>query len=158
VMRKLREVAAHLRPPILDHLSLPDALEWLLEQHMERTGQQCEAQIEPVAIAVTDEIKMAVFRICQEALTNITRHAHASQVMVTLRCSGPLMLHIKDNGVGFDTARGSTNLGLLGMRERAEAIGGKLQIQSTVGSGTEVMLTISEDLIARKMSALEETA
>jgi signal transduction histidine kinase len=158
VMRKLREVAAHLRPPILDHLSLPDALEWLLEQHGERTGLHCEVQIDSFEIAADDEIKMAVFRICQEALTNITRHAHASQVMVTLRCSGPLMLHIKDNGVGFDTARGSTNLGLLGMRERAEAIGGKLQIQSTVGSGTEVMLTISEDLIARKMSALEETA
>jgi two-component system sensor histidine kinase UhpB len=147
VMRKLREVAAHLRPPILDHLSLPDALEWLLEQHGERTGLHCEVQIDSFEIAADDEIKMAVFRICQEALTNITRHAHASRVMVSLRCRGALTLKIKDNGVGFDTAKGSTNLGLLGMRERAEAVRGNLQIQSALGSGTEVTLSIAEHLI-----------
>jgi signal transduction histidine kinase len=145
---KLRKVAAGLRPPILDHFSLPEALEWLVDEFSERTGLNCRVEIADAIPQVSDEVKMAMFRVCQEALTNAARHAEPSSIVITLRAKPELTLSIHDDGVGFDTGRPSASLGLLGMRERAEAIGGSFSIESKPGQGTKVSLVLPVECAA----------
>lgn len=139
---EVRGVASRLRPPVLDHLDLSESLAWLSEQWQERTGLDCTANIENGLPTISDSQKLAVFRICQEALTNVARHSEASQVSVSLSFGARLTLKVEDNGRGFDVGQHTESLGLLGMRERAEGIGGLLEIQSSPGNGTGVVLTI----------------
>jgi len=142
LITKLRDIAAHLRPPVLDHLALPDAIEWLSEDFGERTGIACTASVEHTIPTVRGDTKLAVFRVCQEALTNVQRHSRATKVAVSLRrCDDDLVIAIEDDGVGFEggvNTRGS--LGLLGMQERAEAMGGSLSVESGPGEGTRIVL------------------
>lgn len=138
---KLREIAANLRPPILDHLSLSDSLQWLVDVSRDRTGLDCAAEIEEALPLVSDDIKLAIFRICQEALTNAIRHGNATRIALNLRQKdGDIVLSVKDDGCGFDTSHTSTHLGLLGMTERADSIGADLKIDSAPGLGTKITL------------------
>ena len=141
----VRSVASDLRPAALD-MGLQDALEWLRKEFSDRTGIICSLTMVPDDIELEESRAVAVFRIVQESLTNISRYANASRadIMLTAR-EGMLEIFIRDNGIGFDpaeSAKKKKSYGLLGMRERAIALGGTLQINSNTGKGTEIALTI----------------
>ena len=142
-IHSLRRVAAELRPPLLDTAGLGPALEAYLRELQERTGLQIRFTASPELPALASEQRIVAFRICQESLTNVVRHAAASDVDVTL-ISEPneLRLVVRDNGLGFvnDGAAGERSLGLLGMRERAQLVDGEISIKSHPGRGTTVTL------------------
>jgi signal transduction histidine kinase len=146
VEAQLRRLSRELRPTILDDLGLAPALEWLAQGVADRTG------LAITVVAPFDRlspgVETAVYRIVQEALTNVVRHARASKVQVEVRRDdSTVRAVIRDDGQGFDVAatlarRGERGLGLIGMRERVEAMGGKLLIESHPGKGVEISLTI----------------
>lgn len=139
----VRRLATELRPPVLD-LGLIAAIEWQAEEFKERTGTECRLAL-PAHDVVLDQDKLiAVFRILQEALTNVARHSEATQARIILtEQAGNLVLEVHDNGRGMDAndaKRGS--LGLLGMRERAVFVGGEVTLTSAPGQGTVVTARI----------------
>lgn len=140
--RTVRSLVGQLRPMILDDLGLSAAVEWLLARASERSGLQVRAKLSADDTALPAELSNTVFRIVQESLTNVMRHAQARSVEVELtRQAAHLQLRIRDDGVGFDVDRtrsGQAGVGLIGMRERALALGVELQIKSQPGAGTEV--------------------
>jgi PAS domain S-box-containing protein len=158
VEEELRRLSHELRPTVLDDLGLVPALEFLAERVGKRSG---------VAITVHSEmderlpasVETALYRSVQEALTNVVRHAQASHVQVTLRTvDGSVQCTIQDDGVGFDiravqARRGERGLGLIGIRERAGALGGTLTIQSAPRQGTTVLIEIPQE----KHSALTDS-
>jgi two-component system sensor histidine kinase UhpB len=126
-------------------LGLSEAIEWQARQFQERTGiiVQCDCTLENVNLS--REQSTAAFRICQEALTNILRHAQATRVKIQLKeQNGSFILTIGDNGRGItdDEKSGRRTLGLLGMRERAHLIGGRIKITGSGGKGTVVTVRI----------------
>lgn len=134
-------VCAALRPGILNDLGLIAAIEWLTEECGKRTGMTCQSSLPTDDLDLDPDRALALFRIVQEALTNVVRHAQATRVRVSLaQCSDELTLEVEDNGQGFAQARrlGTKALGLLSMRERAAAFQGVLDIVSTPGQGTTV--------------------
>ena len=141
-IRTVRRIASELRPGVLDELGLAAAIEWLGQDFGRRCGIDCIVSTEDMELDGTTAT--TVFRICQEALTNVARHAEATEVVVDLRLeTRRLILTVADNGVGIrhqsDDSR--RTLGLLGMRERAELAGGTLKIDGG-GKGTIVELCI----------------
>jgi signal transduction histidine kinase len=145
----LRRIASELRPRSLDDLGLPAALEWQTHEFESRTGIQCRVSLPAEAIVLDAERATAVFRIFQESLTNVMRHAEATSVEARLeRDGGQLVLQIRDNGRGFDPeeAKASKSLGLVGMQERALLINGDFRIDSAPGAGTTVTLRIPTPL------------
>ena len=144
---QLRQLSHELRPTILDDWGLLPAIKFLAEGVTARTGLFIKVEGES-APALSPLLATTLYRIVQEALTNVTRHAKATQVKVTiqqelqtLRCS------IKDNGVGFDVSSlsartGERGLGLIGIRERLHSVGGSPSLVSTPGQGTELVITI----------------
>lgn len=134
----VRRISAELRPSVLDRLGLGPALEGLTREFERRTGLTCTFEGEEVEETLPSPLTTALFRITQEALTNVARHAGARTVQVSLRTEGAdLILAIQDDGHGFDPAAVGTSLGLLGMGERAHLVGGNLDLHSTPG-GTQV--------------------
>jgi signal transduction histidine kinase len=141
----VRRIASELRPIALDELGLSEALEWQARQFQERTGIMVECDCHQENIELTGEQSTAVFRIFQEALTNILRHAAATKVYIQLRKqTGAVILKISDNGRGITDAEksGQVTLGLLGMRERAHLIGGTININGSDGEGTVITVRI----------------
>ena len=143
-----RRLASELRPLILDDLGLFPAIEWLLDNFRERAGVACALAVHGGDVELDDTRATAVFRILQEALTNITRHASASQVDLTIRHGiDDVTITVIDDGVGFSMqdALPTSSRGLLGMRERAYLLGGQLEIVSAPGKGTtlEVRLPLA---------------
>lgn len=150
-LRLVRDLSVELRPPVLDDLGLATALRWYVDRYTKRTGLNAE-----VVIELPDEnerfsrdLETACFRIAQEALTNVVRHANASHVMVQLaKEENLLLLTVRDDGVGFDLegrrnrAPRAVTLGLVGMQERAHVAGGTIDIDSIVSKGTEVRLSL----------------
>ena len=140
-MKSVRRIATDLRPPILDQLGLPAALEWLAQDFFKRTGITCAATIGAANDAINGELGTALFRIVQEALTNVLRHAGATRVDIALGTqSGCVTLEINDDGTGITEAgtMGPGSLGILGMRERAAALGGVLEVVPREEGGTRV--------------------
>jgi signal transduction histidine kinase len=144
----VRRISSQLRPGVLDRLGLVAGLEWLLrefERHSKiTTDLTAEGTIEPVGA----ETATALFRIAQEALTNVARHAGASVVEVRLRREGgKVELRLRDDGRGFDPAavRGTPSLGLLGIEERARRLGGSAAIESSPRSGTILTVVVPVD-------------
>lgn len=140
----VRHVASNLRPTALD-LGLSSAIEWLSGEFTRHTAIPCVFHMEEDRIDLDDTRSVVLFRIAQESLTNVTRYAEASRVDVTLHRRGnALQLEVRDNGRGFDpaAARPRKSLGLLGMRERALALGGQVGIASAPGQGTVVTVSI----------------
>ncbi len=144
----IRDVMANLRPPLLDDFGLIAALRWFCDQFTRRTnivasviGKETETRLAP-------RVENAIFRIAQEAITNIAKHAQASELTVKLKTTGTsFQLVIKDDGVGFDTTKSSDlndeqGWGLLTMAERAEAVGGQCSIVSASGKGTMVIVDV----------------
>ena len=141
LVKIVRRIATELRPPILDQLGLPAALEWLAHDFTRRTGIRCEPTIMPTDDVISQELGTALFRIVQEGLTNISRHADASQVQIALGVkSHCVTLEISDDGRGITEAAttGPGSLGILGMRERAAALGGVLEVAPRGDGGTRV--------------------
>jgi PAS domain S-box-containing protein len=140
LVKSVRRIATELRPPILDQLGLPAAVEWLAQDFARRTGIRCQTSILPTDGAITNELATALFRIVQEALTNVLRHAGATRVDIQLGVkSGCVMLEINDDGSGITEAgMGPGSLGILGMRERAAALGGVLEVAPRSNGGTRV--------------------
>ena len=149
-LRLVRDLSVDLRPPLLDDLGLATALCWYVDRYSQRVGVATEIQIDlpNQNERFSRELETACFRIAQEALTNVVRHARATLVSLRLtRNETELEMEIKDDGVGFDPAalrrrapRVAT-LGLLGMQERAHATGGEVEIHSAVSKGTTIRFT-----------------
>jgi PAS domain S-box-containing protein len=146
-LQQVRRLALALRPSMLDDLGLLPALRWMAEQSSARSGFTVEFHTSMPEVRLAPEIETACFRIVQESLTNIARHAQAQLVQIELhRTCDALMLCVRDDGCGFDLAamRGRAvaggSIGVLGMQERAELIGGQLDIESTPGQGSTVRL------------------
>jgi PAS domain S-box-containing protein len=141
----VRRISAELRPSILDDLGLAAAVEWQAQQFQARTGIRCNYHCPVAHIDLDPERSTAVFRIFQEALTNVLRHSQASRIDVSLdEEDGEVHLRIEDNGRGIleSERTGLRSLGLLGMRERADLIGGSIEIMGIKGVGTTVVLRV----------------
>lgn len=141
----VRDIAIRLRPGVLDNLGLADALEWLTADFERRSGITCVFEHADVP-SLGDTAATAAYRIAQESLTNVARHAGASRADVVLKAEKNIVtLTIADDGCGFDVSALAENkgLGMAGMRERAGLVGGILEIQSLPGEGTRVYLRLS---------------
>jgi signal transduction histidine kinase len=146
----VRKIAAELRPSILDDLGLVPALEWHSMEFEKRYNIAVEFQSQVAEPDIPLPVATGLFRMYQESLTNVARHSGARKVVTVLQTRGDnICLSITDDGKGFDTSRNEKKtLGLLGMKERAVMIGGKLEIRSEPGRGTTVMITIPVAVIA----------
>jgi signal transduction histidine kinase len=141
----VRRIASELRPSVLDELGLVEAIEWQAQQFQTRTGIICNVCCSVEGLDLSEEQSTAVFRIFQESLTNILRHAQATEVDVKIiRDDGNIILTTTDNGRGISDEEnlGPHSLGLLGMRERAQLIGGEIDIAGTPGIGTSVTVRV----------------
>ena len=141
----LRRIASELRPRTLDDLGLPTALELHAQEFESRTGIRCRVSLPKEALALDMDTSIAIFRIFQESLTNVARHAHATQVEGRLKMENDqLIFQVFDNGRGFDSeeAKARKSLGLVGMHERALMLNGDLKIEGVPGAGTTMTLTI----------------
>lgn len=147
----VRQLVSHLRPAVLDDLGLEAAIEWQAQGFMKRTGVEMEVKLPAVEIGLDRERATAVFRVLQEALTNVARHAEASRVEIHLRAKGEMMtLAVRDDGKGItdDALTSAWSIGLTGMRERAGALGGRVDIDRVETGGTAVVIHMP--LAARK--------
>jgi signal transduction histidine kinase len=144
-INNVRRISSDLRPPVLDDLGLIAAVEWQLQQFQSRTGIHCDCEISVDKWELDPDRATAVFRIFQEILTNVLRHAEANHVHVEiLRDSDHIVLVVRDNGIGI-TENDKSNprsLGLLGMRERALLFGGEIVIAGAAGEGTKVVVRV----------------
>jgi signal transduction histidine kinase len=141
----VQRLVTQLRPALLDDLGLVAALEWQSQDFQKRTGISCTCVTSADDIAMEPERATAVFRICQEALTNTARHAQATTVIITVTSQpDALQMTVTDNGVGIPDTKASDpqSLGLLGMQERAAQCGGTLTIEGDPEKGTTVTLCL----------------
>ena len=144
VLKQVRGLSLDLRPSLLDDLGLSAALRWYVTQQAERAGIVAHVTMEIGEPRLPAPIETACFRVVQEAVTNVLRHAHASQVSVDVHASGDRIdLWVEDDGTGFDVAarqdiRAGRSLGLLSMEERVSLIAGELSIDSAPGRGTRI--------------------
>ncbi len=141
----VRKISAELRPGILDGFGLPAAIEWQAAEFQDRTGIQCQLSAIPEDLDLEERPSSAIFRIFQELLTNIVRHANASRVSISLRKRrGTLILEVQDNGRGISENEKfkANSFGLLGVRERVALLGGKSSVKGVQGQGTTVTIRI----------------
>jgi signal transduction histidine kinase len=149
-MHIIRNLALDLRPSALDELGLPDALQHFTETFAGRTSIRAKVEVSGSPRRLPAETEVSLFRITQEALTNVAKHAEADLVTVRLAFNGSsVRLTIEDDGVGFDVQRAlgaeqRKSLGLVGMQERCHLIGGQLQIRSRPGKGTSLVIKVSQ--------------
>jgi signal transduction histidine kinase len=140
----VRRIAANLRPGVLDDFGLAAAVDWHVADFCEKTGLKCDTDLDIDEALLNSNLSTSAYRITQEALTNIARHANASHVTIKGRIeNGAFVIEIQDNGQGFvvDETR-ATSLGMLGMRERAAELGGTIEVTSEPGKGTKVRLML----------------
>src|SRR5690606_24128184 len=147
VEAEIKRVIYHLRPPTLDALGLAPALRRYAEQFYRYSGIPCNVLITGGAVRLPSKVEISVYRLVQEALQNASAHARANAVTVAVEFA-PATLHlsIRDDGKGFDLERTNKEnggrLGLLGMQERTEALGGQIKIETAPGQGTVIELEI----------------
>lgn len=150
LLQQTRQISLDLRPPILDDLGLAPALRWYVDQQAERAGLHARFSADPLTDDLSPHLQIACFRIAQEAITNVVRHARAKNLTVELRRAGSdLLLVVRDDGIGFDPASledragQEATLGLMGIKERAFLAGGRARIISSPGEGTTVEVYLS---------------
>jgi len=144
-IRKVRMISSQLRPSVLDHFGLLAAIEWQTKEFQKRTAIRCKLTINITELSLDEYRSISIFRIYQEILTNIARHAEATRVDITLEKIGfELELRVSDNGKGIRQEQLSNlkSFGLLGMNERANSMSGKITISGILGIGTTVTLRI----------------
>ncbi len=151
ILTEVRQFSRDLRPSILDHLGLVPALDWLIADLTERAEPTGRLEVSGVPRRLPSETELAVFRIAQESLRNVERHSGASEAVVTLSFTdGGLELEVTDNGSGFDVPTSpddfirTGHLGIAGMFERAQLVGGRLTIDAALGRGTCVTVALAE--------------
>jgi PAS domain S-box-containing protein len=149
-VKAVRTICSGLRPGVLDDLGLAAAIEWQASEFASRNGVQCQVSVPPVDLHLDGDRATATFRIFQECLTNVIRHAQARSVRVAL-CQEEenILLVVEDDGIGFcesDLSNTLGSLGLLGMKERAQFCGGDVQISSSPGNGTTVTVRVPLDI------------
>ncbi|MGO9015033.1 MAG: sensor histidine kinase [Dissulfurispiraceae bacterium] len=135
-----------MRPQILDNLGLEAAVEWQIREFQNRTDIRCDRIIELKNVVIGEQLATAIFRILQEALTNIMRHAKATMVQVFLKeQNGNILLKVRDNGKGIMESEYTQpgSFGLARMQERVRSFGGELTINGTPGNGTTITVNIS---------------
>ena len=145
MVKSVRKISAELRPGALDDLGLLPAMEWQSREWQSRTGIECHLHSTLGDLVVPPEVGTAVFRIFQESLTNVARHAQATRVDVQLQADAEtIWMELKDNGRGItdEELRHSKSLGLVGMRERATMLGGDFRIEGAAGQGTSLKIRI----------------
>lgn len=139
----VRKVASDLRPSILDDFGLVEALDWQSKEFAKRSGISVYFKQPSDKLELSPAVTISLFRIYQEVLTNVARHAGAANVNTFLELNGnTLVLTITDDGKGFDSSKPIKSLGLLGMKERAYMIAGTVKIESEVDNGTSVIITV----------------
>ncbi len=151
-LERVREIVTELRPVVLDKFGLVAAIEWQVSEFQDRAKIKCEARLPSTEIPLSNEVSTAVFRILQEALTNVARHARATEVVVNLTNEGEqLVLSVSDNGIGIDkkTIDGYKSVGLLGMHERALSFGGTTEVMRLPERGTMVRVRVPIDRASR---------
>jgi PAS domain S-box-containing protein len=145
----VRAICSGLRPGVLDDLGLAAAIEWQASEFAARNGVRCQVSVPPVDLHLDGDRATAAFRIFQECLTNVIRHAQASSVSVSLcQEEDSILLVVEDDGIGFresDMSNSLGSLGLLGMKERAQFCGGNVRISSSPGNGTTVTIRVPVD-------------
>jgi signal transduction histidine kinase len=142
-LERVRTAALELRPTMLDDLGLCAAVEWQVQEFGRRTGINCDVETDPAADEIEPDVATAIFRILQEALTNVARHAQARAVHVALaRQDGMIVLDVVDDGRGLPAERKPTSLGLLSMTERARAVGGAVELRPAAPRGTQVQARV----------------
>lgn len=154
ILEELHRLAFNLRPSLLDDMGLRHALSWLIREQVEKKGIAVHFTLEGPDRRLPDEIEIALFRVAQEAITNILKYADASTVTVVLRHEADrVALEITDDGKGFDPERtrreGAKHLGLFGMRERVSLISGTFHLRSIPGEGTTISASIPVPAAAR---------
>jgi signal transduction histidine kinase len=144
-LQQVRNISLDLRPSLLDDLGLVSALRWYVDSQARRAGLAATFSADPPTLRLAAGLETDCFRVAQEALTNVIRHAHATRVEVSLQGTGHgVRLVIRDNGVGFDVAHAlagagrGESLGLIGLRERVALASGRMEIVSAPGGGAEV--------------------
>ncbi len=144
-LKTVKKIVTELHPAILDKLGIKDAIRWQSHEFEKRTGIKIDISLVHGPIPVDSKTALALFRIYQESLTNIMKHANASMVKCSLnKTETELILQIEDDGDGFDENAGGykQSLGLLGMKERAVVLGGELEIKSSPGKGTKIIVSM----------------
>jgi signal transduction histidine kinase len=145
-IQTIRKISTRLRPRLLDQLGFLSAVEWHLKDFQERTGINCNLNVDNENFDLKTVDSSALFRIMQESMTNVARHSKATHVCVSLSAGmdGKLTMSIKDNGVGLpeDALVKENSLGITGMNERALMMGGRLEISPLAEGGTEVLVTV----------------
>jgi PAS domain S-box-containing protein len=147
----VRRISSELRPGVVDDLGLVSAIEWHAQQFQDNTGIVCRFESNVEDVDLNREQATTIFRIFQEAMTNILRHAQATKVNILIEEEeGEFVLEIKDNGRGITEGEklGTRSLGLLGMRERAYAVGGTVEISGTAGKGTVLIVRLPNQTIS----------
>jgi two-component system, NarL family, sensor histidine kinase UhpB len=144
-LEEVRGIARRLRPEALDDLGLPSALAALTNDVTRRTGVSVRRTIAPELPRLDPEEELVVYRVAQEALTNVVRHAGSPRAELALEVvGGRVELEVRDAGSGFEPSVAAEGSGLVGMRERSLLIGAELQLRSAVGEGTSVRLRLAE--------------
>ncbi len=144
ILKQVRQISFDIRPPVLDDLGLAPATRWMVNDSVARAGVSAEFFVDPNLNRGDVETETACYRVALEAVSNVLRHAQARKVWVELRnAENAFELIVRDDGIGFDIADAERRvrrdrLGLVGMRERATAVGGQFQCTSTPGGGTEI--------------------
>jgi signal transduction histidine kinase len=158
MLKATKEIAARLRPAVLDHFGLVAALEWQTQEFQRRSGIKCSFQSKVEVVDLNEDRTTGVFRIYLEALTNVARHAMATELVACLKQQeSTLVLEVTDNGRGITEEEISDpgSLGLLGMRERGHSLGGKIELHGSPRKGTTVTLRIpiTETVVHHDQSA-----
>ncbi|OGU77853.1 MAG: hypothetical protein A2V93_06860, partial [Ignavibacteria bacterium RBG_16_34_14] len=148
-VKRIRKIITELRPEVLDQLGLISALEWQVNEFKTKSGIDCELLNYFGEAEVNKNISIAVYRIFQEALTNVMRHSKATKVEIKIgRTNNHFELEIRDNGIGFEQKKNkSKTFGVLGMRERAIILGGDFKVENVKPSGTKVSVYIPLEII-----------
>jgi signal transduction histidine kinase len=144
-IHSVRQITTDLRPSLLDDFGLVAAIEWQAQEFQARTGVVCESACDRAELALPSELGTALFRISQEALSNVARHARATRANIRLHQEAEhVVLTVTDNGRGItdQEIHNPTSLGLLGMRERAILLGGEVSVMGRAGDGTTVTVRI----------------
>ena len=144
-IQTVKKIITDLRPGILDHLGISAAIEWQAEEFQRITGIPCAVFMVPEEIHLGKDLTTNIFRIFQEILTNVTRHAQATHVDVHLEESGEtVMLNVRDNGNGISEEQISnpSSFGIMGIRERVNFLGGSFKITGSPGEGTEISIIV----------------
>ncbi|MEN2994823.1 MAG: ABC transporter substrate binding protein [Thermodesulfovibrio sp.] len=145
LIKQVQNISNRLRPSIIDYLTLEDAIIWQVKEFEKNTSIVCQVDISEDGVKLSKNVSLTIFRIFQEALTNIARHANATEVYIKMfKSESSLLLIIKDNGIGIpeEKIKNPESFGLMAMRERAYSIGATLDIRRGSERGTEIIISV----------------